>query len=98
MTWRWLALLVLVAAAPVGAAHAGKIRIVRDALRSTDCKSVVGPINFSNGPFPNTCLTPLVAGQWRKGSKWPLELVIVDNTGAPDIPLGGHPEPMTYGS
>ncbi|HJS87578.1 MAG TPA: ABC transporter substrate-binding protein [Acetobacteraceae bacterium] len=71
---------------------------IRDALRTTDYKSIVGPINFSKGPFPNTSLTPLVAGQWRKGSRWPLELVIVDNALAPEIPLGGHPEPMTYGS
>ncbi len=71
---------------------------IRDALRTTDCKSIVGPVNFTKGPFPNTSLTPIVAGQWRKGSKWPLELVIVDNTGVPEIPLGGHPEPMTYSS
>jgi len=71
---------------------------IRDALRTTDCRSIVGPINFSTGPFPNTSATPIVAGQWRKGTKWPLELVIVDNTDVPEVPLGGHPEPMTYGS
>jgi branched-chain amino acid transport system substrate-binding protein len=71
---------------------------IRDALRTTECKSIVGPINFSKGPFPNTAATPIVAGQWRKGTKWPLELVIVDNTGVPEVPLGGHPEPMPYGS
>jgi branched-chain amino acid transport system substrate-binding protein len=65
---------------------------VRDALRDTDYKSVVGPVNFKTGPFPNTSLTPLVGGQWRKGQKWPLELVIVDNTMAPEIPVGGKPE------
>ncbi len=76
----------------------GKRASIRDALRDTDYKSVVGPVNFRKGPFPNTSLTPLVGGQWRKGRKWPLELVIVDNSLAPEIPVGGPVEAMTYGS
>ena len=67
---------------------------VRDALRDMDYKSVVGPVNFKKGPFPNTSLTPVVGGQWRKGTKWPLELVIVDNKYAKEIPVGGQPEPI----
>lgn len=67
---------------------------VRDALRDMDYKSIVGPVNFKKGPFPNTSLTPVVGGQWRKGSKWPLELVIVDNTYATMVPTGGTPEPI----
>jgi branched-chain amino acid transport system substrate-binding protein len=59
-----------------------------------DYKSVVGPVNFKKGPFPNTSLTPVVGGQWRKGTKWPLELVIVDNKYATQIPVGGQPEPI----
>jgi branched-chain amino acid transport system substrate-binding protein len=31
---------------------------IRDALASTDYASIVGPINFKKGPFPNTCRTP----------------------------------------
>jgi branched-chain amino acid transport system substrate-binding protein len=69
---------------------------IRDALRAMDYKSIVGPINFSTGPFPNTCATKCVAGQWRKGKQWPLELLIVDNSLAPNIPTQGTPEPMTY--
>jgi branched-chain amino acid transport system substrate-binding protein len=67
---------------------------VRDAIRDMDYKSVVGPVNFKKGPFPNTSLTPVVGGQWRKGSKWPLELVVVDNTFAKEVPVGGQPEPV----
>jgi branched-chain amino acid transport system substrate-binding protein len=70
---------------------------IRDALRATDYKSIVGPINFGAGPFPNTSETKCVAGQWRKGKRWPLELVIVDNTQVPSVPLQGTPEPMVYG-
>jgi branched-chain amino acid transport system substrate-binding protein len=69
---------------------------IRDALRAMDYKSIVGPINFSAGPFPNTSETKCVAGQWRKGKRWPLELVIVDNTQIPSVPLQGTPEAMVY--
>jgi branched-chain amino acid transport system substrate-binding protein len=62
---------------------------IRDAIAATDYASIVGPINFKKGPFPNTSRTPLVIGQWRKGEKFPLSLVNVDNTTAPEIPVGG---------
>jgi branched-chain amino acid transport system substrate-binding protein len=70
---------------------------IRNAVRDSAFDTIVGPIDFKKGPFPNTSLTPIVAGQWRKGTKWPLELVIVDNKLAPEVPLGGQPEPMPYG-
>ncbi|MCW5721076.1 MAG: ABC transporter substrate-binding protein [Devosia sp.] len=69
---------------------------VRDALRDTSHQTVVGPIEFTKGPLPNCWNTPLVGGQWRKGAKWPLELVIVDNTVSPEIPVGGDVEAITY--
>ncbi len=71
---------------------------IRDALRDTNYKSIVGPIDFKLGPFPNVCETKVVVGQWRKGVKWPVELVIVDNTFFPEVPVAGVPEPITYGS
>jgi branched-chain amino acid transport system substrate-binding protein len=37
----------------------------------------------------NVSKTPLVGGQWVKGSKNKFELVIVDNQTAPSIPAGG---------
>ncbi len=70
---------------------------IRDALASTDYASIVGPINFKKGPFPNTCRTPLVIGQWQKGKKFPVDLVNVDNTTAPDIPVAAKMMPVSYG-
>jgi branched-chain amino acid transport system substrate-binding protein len=69
---------------------------IRDAVRDNAFQTIVGPIDFKKGPFPNTALTQLVAGQWRKSEdkRWPLELVIVDNQLAPNIPVGGEPEAM----
>jgi branched-chain amino acid transport system substrate-binding protein len=69
---------------------------IRDSIRGNAFETIVGPIDFRKGPFPNTAETKCVSGQWRKGSKWPLELVLVDNKLAPEVPLGGQPELITY--
>jgi branched-chain amino acid transport system substrate-binding protein len=70
---------------------------IRDAVRDNPVATIVGPIDFKKGPFPNTAETKCVAGQWRKGKKWPLELVIVDNAAAPNVPVSGEPELISYG-
>jgi branched-chain amino acid transport system substrate-binding protein len=69
---------------------------IRNAVRDNAFKTIVGPVDFKTGPLPNTSLTPLVAGQWRKGTKWPLEIVIVENSLAPEIPVNAEPQPMPY--
>lgn len=66
---------------------------LRDAIASTDYISLVGPVSWSGSgprnPVRNVCTTPLVGGQWKRGSATPYELVVVDNTRAPDIPVTG---------
>ena len=51
--------------------------------------TVVGPLDWTSGPVPNVAKTPLVGGQWRKGTADPFDLVVVSNTRAPNIPTGG---------
>ncbi|HEY1722927.1 MAG TPA: ABC transporter substrate-binding protein [Magnetospirillaceae bacterium] len=68
-----------------------KAASIRDAIKTTNYKSIVGTIDFSKGPFPNCAQTPLVVGQWTKGKKWPHEMVIVDNSTTPEVPVGGEP-------
>jgi branched-chain amino acid transport system substrate-binding protein len=70
---------------------------IRDAIAKTNYESIVGTINFTKGPFPNTCRTPLVIGQWQKGKKFPFDLVNVDNSTSSDIPLGGKMVAIAYG-
>lgn len=70
---------------------------IRDALKSTNYQSIVGAIDFTKGPFPNTAETPLVIGQWVKGEKYPLDMVIVDNTNTPEVPVNGEPTVIKYG-
>jgi branched-chain amino acid transport system substrate-binding protein len=68
---------------------------IRDAIASTNLNTVVGPINFKKGPVPNIAKTPLVVGQWKRSKKG-LELMVVDNTLAPNIPKQAALEPMKY--
>jgi branched-chain amino acid transport system substrate-binding protein len=66
---------------------------VRDAVAASSLNTVVGPVKWGGGgPFKNVSKTPLVLGQWVKapaGSKNKVELVIVNNDTAKNIPTGG---------
>jgi branched-chain amino acid transport system substrate-binding protein len=48
-----------------------------------------GKLDFTAGPQPGIAIQHPVGGQWRKGTKFPWDVVIVDNTGNPDVPVGG---------
>lgn len=58
------------------------------AIAGTDLATIVGPVNWAKGPVKNVTKTPLVAGQWQKDDKG-LELKIVANANAPEIPVNG---------
>lgn len=59
------------------------------AIASTKMSTIVGDVDWSNGPLKNVTKTPLVAGQWQKNSSG-MELVVTANANAPQIPLGGE--------
>jgi branched-chain amino acid transport system substrate-binding protein len=56
------------------------------AIKSTDYRSIVGPVKWSGVPVKNVTKTPLVAGQWRKTTDG-FDLVICENETASQIPL-----------
>lgn len=87
-----LAVDILRRTAQVGDPHA-----VREALLATELNTVVGPVSWKHGPVKNVAKTPLVAGQWRQGGAFGYDLVITANRTAPNIPLGGEMQPITYG-
>lgn len=64
---------------------------IRDAIRATDMTTMVGPVNFSKGPFPNLSETPIVLGQYVKGDRFPLAQQIIDNSLFPEIPVTADP-------
>jgi len=60
-----------------------------EAIRTTDLQTIVGPVNWANGPVPNVTKTPLVAGQWQRDGDG-IDLKIVANATAPQIPTTGE--------
>ena len=79
-----------VAADALGRSKSTKPADIRDAVAATSINSVVGPIKWGGpGPFKNVSKTPLVLGQWVKGTKNKFDLVIVNNEAAKNIPTGG---------
>jgi branched-chain amino acid transport system substrate-binding protein len=72
-----------------------KANDVRDAVAATTIDTVVGPVKWGGpGPFKNVSKTPLVLGQWVKGTKNKVDLVIVNNETAKNIPTGGTLKPL----
>jgi branched-chain amino acid transport system substrate-binding protein len=55
---------------------------VADAIHKVNLpEAVAGPLNFaSGGPAPGVAITPPVGVQWQKGTKFPVEMQVVDNT------------------
>jgi branched-chain amino acid transport system substrate-binding protein len=85
-----------VALAALKASTAPKDReAVADALRSLQTETIVGPLDFAGGPAPNVAFTPVFPTQWQRGTgAYPYELVIVDNTLAPDVKVTGDVKPL----
>lgn len=59
------------------------------AIAATNLDTITGNVNWANGPINNVTKTPLVAGQWQKDGD-AMELKVVANSNAPDIPLTGE--------
>jgi len=59
------------------------------AIPLTNLDTIVGKVNWANGPINNVTNTPLVAGQWQKAADT-FDLQIVANSHAPEIPLTGE--------
>jgi branched-chain amino acid transport system substrate-binding protein len=61
---------------------------VAAAIHNVNIQALAGPLNFaSGGPAPGVAITPPAGVQWQKGTKYPLELQIVDNTLLPDAKI-----------
>ncbi len=82
-----------VALAALKASGGKSPKAIRDALRNTDLDTIVGHINFKNGPVPSVSKTPLVGGQWQKKGD-AFELLIVENSLATNVPIGAQLKPI----
>jgi branched-chain amino acid transport system substrate-binding protein len=61
---------------------------LREAIKATNLDTIIGHIQYND---KNYCATPLVGGQWQKGTAWPWEMNIISNKRATMIPLGKSP-------
>ncbi len=77
------------AAAITKSGAAGDRKALVGALKDLSINTVCGPLAWGKGPVPNVAKTPLVGGQWRKGTGNKYDLVIVSNRDHPEIPSGG---------
>lgn len=60
-----------------------------EAIKTTNMTTLVGPVAFTGAPVPNACATPVVGGQWIKGTATPYDLIICENAAAPEIAVQG---------
>jgi len=68
---------------------------VADAIHQVNVNGVAGPIDFtsSKAPAPGVAITLPVGIQWQKGTKYPLEAKVVDNTLQPQAKITGDLQP-----
>ncbi len=60
------------------------------ALSTLNTTTMVGKVDFTSGPVANVSAAPIVGGQWIKaaaGSKFKVDLVVVDNATDPKVPV-----------
>jgi branched-chain amino acid transport system substrate-binding protein len=66
---------------------------VADAIGSLSVQTPIGTIAWSSTgspktPFPNVVSTPIIGGQWVKGTQgYPLDFVLVENSGDSNVPV-----------
>jgi branched-chain amino acid transport system substrate-binding protein len=73
------------------------------AISTSKLDTLAGPVDFTapvkqGTPHPvvNVYRSPLVGGQWQVSTKWPRDLVVVDNANAPEIAVDAEPLPLEY--
>jgi len=67
---------------------------VANAIHNVNIQALAGPLNFaSGGPAPGVAITPPVGVQWQKGTKYPVEMQVVDNTLQPQAKITADLKP-----
>ncbi|AVW93368.1 ABC transporter substrate-binding protein [Celeribacter baekdonensis] len=64
------------------------------AITETDYDSIVGNVNWANGPVKNATTTPVVGGQWVAGDTYPYDLKICENQYAPEVQVQSDFKPL----
>ena len=64
------------------------------AIAETKLDTIVGRVHWGGKPVKNVSKTPLVGGQWVRGSKHKYDLQVVNNKTATNIPVKGVMKPI----
>ena len=64
------------------------------AIADTKLDTIVGRVHWGGKPVKNVSKTPLVGGQWVRGSKHKYDLQVVNNKTATNIPVKGVMKPI----
>jgi branched-chain amino acid transport system substrate-binding protein len=61
---------------------------VADAIHKVNIRALAGPLDFaSGGPAPGVAITPPAGVQWQRGTKYALEMQVVDNSLLPEAKI-----------
>jgi branched-chain amino acid transport system substrate-binding protein len=64
------------------------------AISTLSVKTPLGELAWGKGPVPNVVATPILGGQWVKGTgKFPLEFVLCENSSDPTVPVAAKLTP-----
>jgi branched-chain amino acid transport system substrate-binding protein len=58
-------------------------------LKSMNYTGISGPLDFTKGPVPGVAIQKPVGVQWKKGTKFPYSMVVVDNSANKNVPVNG---------
>jgi branched-chain amino acid transport system substrate-binding protein len=58
-------------------------------LKNMNYTGISGPLDFTKGPMPGIAIQKPVGVQWKKGKKFPYEMVVVDNSANKNVPTNG---------
>ena len=68
-------------------------KAVASELQSMSYTGMSGPLDFTKGPVPGVGIVQPVGVQWKAGTQFPWEMVVVDNSLNPAVPVGGDLAP-----
>jgi len=70
---------------------------VAHALSTLQTTTMVGKLDFTKGPVPNVCATPIIGTQWVKArvGKFKLDYVITENAGDRSVPVSAKLHPYS---
>ena len=66
---------------------------VANAMATLKVDTPLGHLDWTKGPVKNVTRTPLINCQWVKGTKHPLDLVVVDNADDKNVPVARKLKP-----